>query len=234
MRTERRLKPWKRYSISSRIALYTSLALVLLGWLSILLLEKNHTLQGMPWWQQLSTAFFESVTTRTAGFNSLDTAALSMPTMMLFLVLMLIGGSSGGTAGGIKTSTFVLLIRGVISTVQGRQQITLWHRAISKTLLYRAFTIFSASILFLFVSCFLLILFHPLADPMDLVFEAVSAFATVGLSRGITGDLSAGGQVIIMVSMLAGRIGILSLAFALSSPAATARVNYPEGHVMVG
>lgn len=233
-RRERKNKPWRRYSLSTYIALVTSGLLILFGFVFFLLLEQDSTLKGLPWYQQFTHAFFQSVTTRTAGFNSLDTGAMAHPTLLLFLFLMMIGGSTGGTAGGIKTTTFVLLISSVISTISGRQQVVIRHRAISTDTLYKAVTIFSFAIIYLFLSIGVLLHTEPHLLPMDIIFEAVSAFATVGLSRGITADLSNIGQIVIILSMFIGRVGVLTVAFALSTPTKTNNYRYPEGKILIG
>lgn len=233
-RLERKAKPWMRYSLSTYIALVTSGLLILVGWVLFFGFEENGTLSDMPWYQQLSHAFFQSVTTRTAGFNSVDIGAISQPTLLLFLFLMMIGGSSGGTAGGIKTTTFVLLMQSVASTIRGQRQIVIRKRAISTSTLYQAVTIFAFAIVYLFVSCLVLLATEPHLPPMDVVFEAVSAFATVGLSRGVTADISSVGQVVLIISMFIGRVGVLTIAFALSRPTSANNYRYPEGKILIG
>lgn len=233
-RSARKKLPWKKYQLNTRVVIITSAALILMGWLFFALLEYDNTLAEMPWYQQLAHSFFQSVTTRTAGFNSVPIEAIGMPTLLMFLLLMLIGGSSGGTAGGIKTTTFVLLMQSVFTTIRGHRQVLLWKRAITTPMLYRAVSIFAFAILFIFLACFVMLWSETGKAPMDLIFEVVSAFGTVGLSRGVTADLSAIGKWTIILTMFAGRVGLLTIAFALSRPAKSSRVQYPEGHLMVG
>ncbi|MBA4303047.1 MAG: ATPase [Sphingobacteriaceae bacterium] len=226
--------PWKKWKLSTRIAVWASLALIVFGTLVFKVTEANHTLSQTDGLGSWVTAFFQSVTTRTAGFNTVDISALSVPTAILFIFLMFIGASSGSTGGGIKTSTFVLIFLAVITTIRGKKSLELGSRSISFDLLNKAFTIFIFSATYILVGTFLLAYFEPKMNVLDLVFEQVSAFCTVGLSRGITADLSTASKIVLISSMYIGRIGTLTLAFALASRVETTSYRYPKAHILVG
>lgn len=227
--------PWKRWKLSTRIAVWATFALVLFGMGAFYLLESNtEILAGKIGFQQLVTSFFQSVTTRTAGFNTVDIGALSTPTAILFIFLMFIGASSGSTGGGIKTSTFVLILLSVITTIRGKKSLELGGRSISFDLLNKAYTIFIFSATYILVGTFFLAYFEPKMSVLDLVFEQVSAFCTVGLTRGITPDLSTPSKLILISSMYVGRVGTLTLAFALASRVDSTNYRYPKAHILVG
>lgn len=226
--------PWKKWKLSTRIAVWASFILIVFGMLVFKVTEAQHTLKGADSMSSWVTAFFQSVTTRTAGFNTVDISALSVPTAILFIFLMFIGASSGSTGGGIKTSTFVLIFLAVITTIRGKKSLELGSRSISFDLLNKAFTIFIFSATYILVGTFLLAYFEPKMQILDLVFEQVSAFCTVGLSRGITADLSTASKMVLISSMYIGRIGTLTLAFALASRVETTSYRYPKAHILVG
>ena len=227
--------PWKKWKLSTRIAVWATFALVLFGMGAFYLLESNtEILAGKTGFQQLVISFFQSATTRTAGFNTVDIGALTTPTAILFIFLMFIGASSGSTGGGIKTSTFVLILLSVITTIRGKKSLELGGRSISFDLLNKAYTIFIFSATYILVGTFFLAYFEPKMSVLDLVFEQVSAFCTVGLTRGITPDLSTPGKLILISSMYVGRVGTLTLAFALASRVDSTNYRYPKAHILVG
>lgn len=231
----RLVSPWKNWKLSTRIALYASLILILVGAVGFYLLERDGVLA-----EQKSalgvfvTSIFQSVTTRTAGFNTVDMAALSVPVVILFIFLMFIGASSGSTGGGIKTSTFVLIFLAVITTIRGKKHLELGGRSISFDLLNKAFTVFIFSATYILLGTFFLAIFEPKLAVLDLVFEEVSAFCTVGLTRGITPYLSDPSKIVLILSMYIGRIGTLTLAFALASRVDSTNYRYPKAHMLVG
>lgn len=230
----RMISPWKNWKLSTRIALYASIILIAIGTFFFLLLEAEGTLLGKSGIGLWTTALFQSVTTRTAGFNTVDISALGTPMVIFFIFLMFIGASSGSTGGGIKTSTFVLIFLAVITTIRGKKNLELGGRSISFDLLNKAFTVFIFSATYILIGTFCLSIFEPNIPILDLVFEEVSAFCTVGLSRGITADLSTPSKIILIISMYIGRIGTLTLAFALASRVDTTNYRYPKAHILVG
>jgi trk system potassium uptake protein len=231
---ERFNQPWRQFKLSTKIALYTSISLVIIGTLIFFLLEQHNTLAGKRLVEKIITSIFQSVTCRTAGFNTVDFAMVSTPMLIFFILLMFIGGSSGSTAGGIKTSTFTLLIISAFSTLRGKRNIELGRNSISSEMLNRAFLLFTVASGVIFVGVFTLTISDPHIPILNLVFEEVSAFATVGLSTGITPDLSITGKIVLMCSMFIGRVGILTLAFSMSKKVISRNYKYPSAHIMVG
>ena len=234
-------KPWKRIGFATKIALYYSLGLVAFGTISYLLLEggQGGTLDGMGWTGRITTAVFQSAT-RTSGFNTVDIGAVGTPMLFLIIILMFIGASSSSTGGGIKTSTFAVVIAHVMGTIRGRQHPQLFRKSIGITMRGRAWGILMFFIVFNLIGTLALTLTEPhiLAESnrgfLQLLFEQVSALGTVGLSTGITGDISTLGRGILIASMIIGRVGTLTVAFAFSRSVVSRNYKYPEGHTMIG
>ncbi len=231
---ERIRKPWKGYKLETKIALYSSLTLLTMGTLVFYGLESQKVMDGMGTGEKWITSLFQSMTARTAGFNTVDFSLVSVPMLCFFLLLMFVGASSGSTGGGIKTSTVVLLIFSSISTLTGKKSLVIGKRKISINLVNKAFSLFLFAISTIFVGVFVLTITDSDKDLIDLVFEEVSAFATVGLSTGITSSLSTGGRIVIMISMFMGRVGLLTLAFAMGRATKVPRLEYPGTHISVG
>ncbi|MDX5437514.1 MAG: ATPase, partial [Pontibacter sp.] len=223
--------PWRNWKMLTRVIVYTSAALLLLGTVGFFLLEYFNTLSHMNFIEALITSFFQSVTTRTAGFNTVDISALSVPTLMLFIFLMFIGGSPGSTAGGIKTTTFTVILFAVATTVRNKRNMEIGHRTIPHSVAYKAFSVFTFAAMFNIAFIFILSISDAQFDIMKLAFEQVSAFATVGLSTGITAGLSDVGKSVIILSMYLGRVGTLTLALALSTRATSTAYKYPASHL---
>jgi trk system potassium uptake protein len=230
-----RLKnPWKKLTLNTRVGVYTAIILGTLGTVLFYFLEVNNTLEDKKLVPAIITSIFQSVSTRTAGFNSVDTAMLTTPTFVVFMFLMFVGGNSGSTAGGIKTSTFAILLISAWSTLRGKKSLEIGKNRISFELLNRAFFVFLFAIGWVLSGIFLLTLTDPQFPIMNIMYEQVSAFGTVGSSTGITPDLSAGGKFIIIVSMFVGRVGPLAVGFALTMRVLTTKYSYPNAHLMVG
>ena len=226
--------PWVGLKLSTQISLYTSLILIVFGMFMFYFLEQQNTLNGMKMGGQLITSFFQSITARTAGFSTVDFSIIGTPMLLIFIFLMFIGASPGSTGGGIKTSTFTLIIYSAINTIRGKKKIEIGKRTISPELLHKAFSIFLFSASSIFVAIFVLSISDGEKGIMPIAFEIVSAFSTVGLSTGITADLTFLGKVVIMICMFIGRIGTLTLAFALSSKQKSLNYEYPKAHLTVG
>ncbi len=226
--------PWKDWHISTKIAINVSIILLLSGTFLFYWIEKNNTLAGMNLTEAVITSFFQSATTRTAGFNTVDFSKLAPPSLILMMMLMFIGGSSASTAGGIKTSTFYLVVVSVIAISRGQSRIRVGNRYIPRDTLYKALSIFFYGIAINVIIFFLLSMTEEGTDMMSLLFEQISAFGTVGLSTGITASLSATGKVLIIFSMFLGRIGTLTFAVALSTRVNTDHYKLPAANLMVG
>nr|WKN38485.1 potassium transporter TrkG [Tunicatimonas sp. TK19036] len=231
---QRLAKPWIDWTLSTKIAVNMAIILLGVGTLGFYWLERTNTLQEMNLAEAMVTSFFQSATTRTAGFNTVDISQLTQPTVVLFMFLMFIGGSSGSTAGGIKTSTFFLLVASVISTSRGSSRVIIGNRYIPNTIIFKALSIFFYGIAINLIGVFILSISEPDLNIIDLTFEQVSAFGTVGVSRGITASLTSVGKVVLIVSMFLGRVGTLTFAVALSTRAASQAYKLPKDELMVG
>ena len=211
-------KIFRFLTLHSKIAIVTTLILVFGGGLLILLFEYRNpmTIGTMSLFDKMQVSFFQSITTRTAGFATVPQENLTNGTSILCLLLMFIGGSPVGTAGGIKTVTFAVLAVSALATIQNKEEVTLFHRNISKQAINKAVAVTAMSFGILFVSTLLLSAVTD-ADALDLFYETVSATATVGLTRNLTGSLNDAGKAIIIGTMYLGRVGPISLALALNS-----------------
>jgi trk system potassium uptake protein len=227
-------RPWRNWRLLSRITIFTSAALITMGTVGFFLLEYSNTLAQLNFAEAVISSFFQAVTTRTAGFNTLDISALNVPTLLMFIFLMFIGASPGSTGGGIKTTTFTIILLSVWATIRGKRSVEIGKRTIPHSVSYKAFSVFTFAAMVNILFLFILTITDSQFDIFRLAFEQVSAFATVGLSTGITAGLSDAGKGVIIVSMFMGRVGTLTLALALSTRATTTAYKYPETHVPVG
>jgi trk system potassium uptake protein TrkH len=230
---QRRKMPWKRLNTGTKITLNMSLFLITLGAIVFYILQKN-SLSGEPWYQQLVTSVFQSVTTRTAGFNTVNIGKLATPVLIFFIFLMFVGAGPGSTGGGIKVTTFAIIVKSAIATIKGEKSVVFFKRTIPFNTIDKAYSIALFSISMIFISTFFLSITEPGVDLMKLLFEEFSAFGTVGLSTGITASLSTAGKAIIIASMFVGRIGTLTLAMALSTRVISTKYRYAQTSVMVG
>lgn len=227
-----------RMSLQSRIVLITTVALILCGWAAFGVLEWNQTLQSLPPSHRLTNALFLSVTARTAGFNSVDHAQAADSSNFLTVLLMMIGGSPGSTAGGIKTTTFALLGLLAWSRLKGDESTNILGRSLRKETTDRAVGLFV--IAFAIVTLGILLLsvterWNQTGGFLHRMFEAVSAFNTVGLSMGFTPSLTSAGRFVVIALMFIGRVGPLSGAAALARPVnVSGKFRYSYEDVLVG
>ena len=225
------LRSWRGLRIGTKLGLVVSATLIFAGGIIFFFLDPGSQNIGA----HISDSFFQSITARTAGFNTVSIGALATPAILFLIFLMFIGGGSGSTAGGIKTSTFALVFMSAAATIQGKKNINLYKTQIPWELMNRAFAIFLFSVVSILLGVFALTILEPSMNLLELAFEEVSAFCTVGLSTGITADLGTGSKVILMLSMLVGRVGTLTLAFALSGQRQEVNsFKYPKANIHVG
>jgi len=222
-----------RLVVQTRIVLITSLILICFGALNFYFLERNYILSDVGPRGQLLASIFQSITARTAGFNTVDTAALRPITLFMMSILMFVGASPGSTGGGIKTTTFFVLVLSIITILRDQRFNTIFKRRIPFMVVNRAFAILVSAISFI-ILCTLLLGYSQDFEFMQIYFETVSAFGTVGLSTGITSTLSDFGKIVIMVCMFVGRIGPLTMVLAIRNLQGTKLVTYPEERIMVG
>lgn len=225
--------PRRRRAIPVELMLFTSAALVVSGTVLFAAFEWENVLSGMSLGDRLHNAFFQSVTLRTAGFNSIDFGALLPQTQALMLLYMFVGGCPGSTAGGIKTTTFAVILLSVVATITGRPETVYRSRRINHETFYRSVAIVvlgATSILFLWIS----LLLTQRIPALPALFETVSALGTVGLSVGVTGDLDEVGKVLVAFGMFAGRLGPMTLLFIFADRRGSPRWRYPETGLPVG
>lgn len=211
-------KYFLRLTLHSKIAISTTVVLITVGAVLIFLFEYNNplTMQNFTLGQKIQTSIFQSVTTRTAGFATIPQQNLTNASSLVSLLLMFIGGSPVGTAGGVKTVTMTILFAAAFATIRNQNETALFHRTISKQAINKAVAVVSMSFIIMFLSTVLLSAVTD-ANALDILFETVSATATVGLSRNLTGTLNGWGKIIIIMTMYLGRVGPISLATAFNS-----------------
>ncbi len=228
-------KSWRHWSLHSKIMLLGTAVLIPWSVIMFAVMEWHNpgTLaQHDSAMARLAVSWFQGVTTRTAGFNTTDISALHDSTSMLFISLMLIGGGPTSTAGGIKVTTFVVMIIATVAFFRRQQQLHAFGRSIALDQVLKVMALTAISATLVFFGIFLLAASHD-GEFLDVSFEVASAFGTVGLSRGYTGELSPFGRAVIMVIMFLGRVGPLTLGFFLATQT-TPRVRYPEGRIFLG
>jgi trk system potassium uptake protein TrkH len=229
-------------TLHTRLALTVTAALLLGGMLVFLALEWDNVLRGLPVEERLLASWFQSVTPRTAGFNTIDYGRASPDTLLVTIFLMFVGASPGSTGGGLKTTTFGLLVALVIARWRGRGRASVFRRTIPHAVMDRALTLTLLAWALVSMAIGLLVLTEThglpfaVAEPrfLALMFEAVSAFGTVGLSTGITSSLSPAGKLVLVALMFAGRVGPLTLVLAVGPRQQKGRFRYAEENVMVG
>lgn len=215
---------------SVRLTLSATAVLIVLGTLLILVFEWNGALNGLGFFDKLCNAAFQSVTLRTAGFNSVDLSGIASPTLIMMVLFMFIGGSPGSTAGGIKTTTAAVLAVTFWANITNRGEVVISDRRIPTAVVYRALTIVTAAFLLLLATSMMLVITQPVAAG-KLVFEAASALGTVGLTIGATAELDAVGKVIVILAMFAGRIGPVTLFMLVNDTAASGLSRCPNAKI---
>jgi trk system potassium uptake protein TrkH len=226
----------KRMRLQTKIVLSVSAALIVLGALAILLFERYAAGAGSRIETTIANALFQSITARTAGFNTIDISALSPSSKFILIILMFIGGSPGSTAGGIKTVTLAVIIMTTIAALRKRREVEIFRRSIRVVVVGRAVTVTLLFVVVLFSGTLALSITENsnCFTMLDIMFEATSALGTVGLSTGITSLLTTAGKLIIIVMMPIGRLGPLTLLAALTFNLKPARYSYPQEAVIVG
>ena len=225
---------WFKFTVNTKVVLLATLIINALAFLLFWLIEKNNsaTLATLPLSEQLWASWFQAVTPRTAGFNTLPIEQLENSSTLLVILLMFIGGGSLSTASGLKLGTFVILLLATYHFLRQRAQVTIFSRSVKNKAIFTALSLFVVYIFLIFAGIFLLTLTED-APFLDIVFETVSAIGTVGLSRGLTGTLSIYGQFIIIFLMLVGRVGPLTFMYLLAT-SKRKHVTYASTSIKVG
>lgn len=223
---KRMIQQWR---LQTKIVLSITSFLILFGTILIFLFEYHNpaTMESLSLPQKIQASLFQSVTTRTAGFETVAQGALTDASSLVSMFLMIIGGSPTGTAGGVKTVTFAILVFCVLSVAKQEESITLFKRRVPQNLLAKALAIIVINLIVLMTSVLLLLVFDH-GTFMDSCYECVSALATVGLTKGLTPNLTIAGKVIIIITMYLGRVGPISMAIGFSQKNKKKMVMYPE------
>lgn len=235
VRASLRREPNARLSVHAKLVFLSSAILIALGAAGFYALESSRTMQTLATDEKAIASLFHSIVARTAGFNTLDIGVLSTPTLFLLIALMWIGASPSSTGGGIKTTTAALALMNIWAIASGKNKIELFRRRIPDRVITRAFSTALLSLLYIAVALFLLLITEQEKNFKfeALLFEVVSAVSTVGLSTGITAELSDAGKLVITASMLIGRVGFLTVVIALIRPQSSSAYDYAEETVLV-
>lgn len=224
---------FSKYQLHSKIVIISTLCLIFIPAFLIFFIEYDHTLSSYNVGEKFLVAMFQSVTTRTAGFNTINFADMKDSSIMISILLMFIGGSSGSTAGGIKTTTFVVLICSIISTAKNDRDIMIVKRRLNNTLLQQAAAIITSYLALITISSILICSFDDV-PALSAIFETTSAIATVGLSLGITTALSAASKTVIIILMYFGRIGFITFLLALAEKNNNPPSQRPLENILIG
>ena len=225
----------RRFSLHTKVVLTTTVLLIVLGAGFIFVAEYGNakTLSDLPPADKVMASLFQSVTARTAGYNTVDIGLLREGTLLAIIFLMFVGASPSSMGGGVKTSTAAILFISLVGSVTGKRDPLAFGRQIPQQTVYKAFTIVTISVMLISLVT-LTLSFTEAAPIFSLLFEVTSAFGTVGLSTGITPKLSDAGKVLITLTMFAGRVGTLTLLMALALRPRKERLKYPEGKIVIG
>ncbi|MTI69776.1 MAG: Trk family potassium uptake protein [Firmicutes bacterium] len=233
-------RKYKKFSLHTKLVLIISGGLLLVGFILTLFLEFNNpdTLGQLTFKGKILASMFQSVVPRTAGFNSIDMASITNATAFIIIIFMFIGGSPGSTAGGIKTTTVGAIVLGVVSVIKGTDDVEVFKKRINNEIIFRALAVIGIGLSIVVLVTMILSITEKGTDAtfLDVLFETVSAFATVGLSRGLTPNLTVIGRLVITVTMFVGRLGPLTMAFAFAKKRREkkGRYRYAEERIIVG
>ncbi len=228
-RSQRKL----RFSLYTKITTITFFALLLAGFIFVLLSEQHGTLAGIPWYQKISMSLFQSLTTRNGGFSLVDVSTYNSATLLFFCLLMFIGASPSSCGGGIRTTTFAVLVLSLASVLQGRTSVKVFRRELFQEDIIKAYTVFFVAAM-LVTSAVITLSAIENFSTTELLFEVCSAFGTTGLSMGITGDLSTAGKTVIILVMFIGRIGLISLLLLFRRRKPEDRYHFMKEHIIIG
>lgn len=229
-------KGLKKLSLHSKVALSGTAFLLIIGTILMFIFESNNpgTMKNMSLKGKILSSFFAAVTPRTAGFNSISTSDMTNAGIFLTIILMFIGGAPGSTAGGIKVTTVGVLLMTVLSIVKGREDTEIYKKRITKDTVYKSLAITTIGLGLVIIVTMILSITEPRATLEYLLYEATSAFGTVGMTLGLTTKLSFLGKIIVAFTMYCGRLGPLTVFLALTKRAKSNKIKYPEEKILVG
>ncbi len=223
-----------KYLLHTKIVLTTTIVLTIVGTISFLLSERNGVFADMNGLERFLGALFSSVTPRTAGFNTVDTASLSNTGKLMTMMLMFIGGSPGSTAGGVKTTTIVVLVFYAIAMIGNREDINMFGRRLTDEVVKKANAVIMINFTLAMLAAMFIMGMQPMLALTDVVFEVLSAIGTAGMTTGITRDLNTISRLIVIVLMYCGRLGSLSFALIFAQKSAVNSVRQPQEKIIVG
>ncbi|RGY96347.1 TrkH family potassium uptake protein [Clostridium sp. AM58-1XD] len=224
----------RKYMLHTKIVLLTTFVLIFGGAWLIYLCEKNYLMEDMTTQGKILTSLFASVTARTAGFNTIDTGAMRDSSKFITIILMFIGGSPGSTAGGVKTTTIVIMLLSVLSSIKRTNGFNVFGRRLEDDAIKRASAIFSINLFLALTASMAIMMMQPSLVMSDVLFETFSAIGTVGMTTGITRNLTSVSKVLIILLMYCGRIGSLSFALAFTQQKKILQVKLPVGRITIG
>lgn len=228
-------RSFRTLSVHTKIVLSVNTLLLSFGTIYLFFGEFLHAFQDMTMWERLQVSFFQSVTPRTAGFNTINLNSLHPHSLYMLILLMFIGASPGSTGGGVKTTTFAVLLQSVTATLKGKFDVEMFERRIPAATVVKSIAIFIISLIVVSAGVLIMMRLEPDKSFLALFFEVTSAFGTVGLSLGITPFLTYLGKLCIVLIMFVGRVGPLTLVLAVGSRAVMpSKVEYPDGKVLIG
>ncbi|MGY4690791.1 TrkH family potassium uptake protein [Salibacterium sp. K-3] len=229
----KRTPAYYKFSLFTKLTTTTFFSLIVVGFLVILMFEHNHFFADKSWHESLFYALFQSVTTRNGGLATMDVAAFQTPTQLFLCILMFIGASPSSVGGGIRTTTFAMMLLSTISFARGKSSTKVFGRELDPYDIQRSFIVLGVSVALTSSAVILLSAIEPF-PLMPIIFEVSSAFGTTGLSMGITADLSTGGKLVLIFLMFIGRIGIFSFLFIIRGRVESDRYHYPKERVIIG
>lgn len=231
-----RKKWFTAFSLNFRVVTSTTIFLLAIGTIALFLAEVNNqnTLQDLPILDKIMAAWFQSTITRTAGFNSIDIGKMTTTGLFITIALMFIGASPSGTGGGIKTTTLRILTQSTQAVLQGKEDIEFYGRTVPISVILKAIGVLIGSIALVITATIVISITDPSYEFIQILFETVSAFATVGLSTGITASISPSGKLALIVTMYIGRVGVILLMAAILGDPRPTKIRYPEENLLVG
>ncbi|MBD2520053.1 ATPase [Nostoc sp. FACHB-973] len=224
------------FSLDFKVATSTTIILLIIGTIAFFCIEIRNpaTFGSLSLYDQILVAWFQSVTPRTAGFNTIDIGKMTTAGLFITIALMFIGASPGGTGGGMKTTTLRVLTSCTKAILQGKEEVLLYERKIAISLILKAVGVLVGSVAMVILATILISLTDPTLDFIQILFEVVSAFATVGLSTGITATITTAAKLVLIITMYVGRVGVLLLMSAVLGDPRPSRIHYPEENLLVG
>ncbi len=226
--------PAFRFSLFTKVTTFTYVALFVFGSVVIFIIESFQSFKGMRWHEAAFTAMFQSVSTRSAGLTTFDVTSFNEATQLFMSALMFIGASPSSVGGGIRTTTFAIVILFLIAFSRGHSEIQIFNREIHVIDVYRSFAVLIFAIIMVLGAAMVLFITETQATMMEVIFEITSAFGTCGMSLGITGDLTAFGKMVIMVLMFVGRVGLISFLYSIGGSAQKKKYHYPKERIIIG